>query len=77
MSIFVGVNMAETKIQTQVLNAQEISDNFEVEAFDEKGTPKKTSIAGEHPLTLYVNKQELVTLMTLGQKPDHLYKILY
>jgi len=31
-----------------------------------------TSIAGEHPLTLYVDKREIVTLMTLGQAPEAL-----
>ena len=29
-------------------------------------------IAGEHPLTLYVDKHELVTLMTLGAAPEAL-----
>ncbi len=31
-----------------------------------------TSIAGEHPLTLYVDKREIVTLMTLGAAPEAL-----
>ena len=31
-----------------------------------------TAIAGEHPLTLYVDKREVVTLMTLGQAPEAL-----
>src|SRR5260221_2962533 len=31
-----------------------------------------TSIAGEHPLTLYVDKREIVTLMTLGHAPEAL-----
>jgi len=31
-----------------------------------------TPIAGEHPLTLYVDKREIVTLMTLGQAPEAL-----
>ena len=31
-----------------------------------------TPIAGEHPLTLYVDKRELVTLMTLGAAPEAL-----
>src|SRR5258708_13753645 len=29
-----------------------------------------TSIAGEHPLTLYLDKREIVTLMTLGHAPE-------
>jgi FdhD protein len=45
---------------------------FEVEALNERGEALATSIAGEHPLTLYVDKREIVTLMTLGQAPEAL-----
>jgi FdhD protein len=45
---------------------------FEVEAINERGEAVATSIAGEHPLTLYVDKREIVTLMTLGQAPEAL-----
>jgi FdhD protein len=45
---------------------------FEVEAINERGEAVPTPIAGEHPLTLYVDKRELVTLMTLGQAPEAL-----
>ncbi|HZN25210.1 MAG TPA: formate dehydrogenase accessory sulfurtransferase FdhD [Burkholderiales bacterium] len=45
---------------------------FEVEAMNERGEVLPTSIAGEHPLTLYVDKREVVTLMTLGQAPEAL-----
>jgi len=45
---------------------------FEVEAYNEKGEMVPTPIAGEHPLTLYVDKREIVTLMTLGQAPEAL-----
>jgi FdhD protein len=45
---------------------------FEVEALNEKGEAVATPIAGEHPLTLYVDKREIVTLMTLGQAPEAL-----
>ena len=45
---------------------------FEVEAVNERGEALHTPIAGEHPLTLYVDKRELVTLMTLGQAPEAL-----
>jgi FdhD protein len=45
---------------------------FEVEALNEKGEAVPTPIAGEHPLTLYVDKREIVTLMTLGQAPEAL-----
>ena len=45
---------------------------FEVEAYNERGEMTPTSIAGEHPLTLYLDKRELVTLMTLGHAPEAL-----
>ena len=45
---------------------------FEVEAIDETGARVPTSIAGEHPLTLYLDRRELVTLMTLGAAPEAL-----
>jgi FdhD protein len=45
---------------------------FEVEALNERGEALPTAIAGEHPLTLYIDKREIVTLMTLGQAPEAL-----
>jgi len=45
---------------------------YEVEAFDERGEAVPTAVAGEHPLTLYLDKRELVTLMTLGHAPEAL-----
>jgi len=45
---------------------------FEVEAINERGEAVPTPIAGENPLTLYVDKREVVTLMTLGQAPEAL-----
>ncbi len=45
---------------------------FTVDARDENGAIVPTPIAGEHPLTLYVDKQEILTLMTLGAAPEAL-----
>ena len=45
---------------------------FTVQAVDEHGASREVSIAGEHPLTLYVDKRELLTLMTLGAAPEAL-----
>ena len=45
---------------------------FEVEAFDERGERVPTAVAGEHPLAIYLDKREIVTLMTLGQNPEAL-----
>ena len=45
---------------------------YTVEARDETGAIVPTPIAGEHPLTLYVDKREILTLMTLGAAPEAL-----
>jgi len=44
----------------------------EVEAVDERGRISTISIPAERPLTVYVDKRELVTLMTLGGAPEAL-----
>jgi FdhD protein len=44
----------------------------EVTALDEKGRRSVISIPAERPLTVYVDKRELVTLMTLGGAPEAL-----
>lgn len=43
-----------------------------VVAVDEYGAKRDLNVAGERPLTLYVDKQEIVTLMTLGTQPEAL-----
>jgi FdhD protein len=45
---------------------------FDVTAVDEHGVERTVPVAGEHPLTLYVDKQEILTLMTLGAAPEAL-----
>ena len=45
---------------------------FDVTAVDEHGSERAVPIAGEHPLTLYVDRRELLTLMTLGAAPEAL-----
>ena len=44
----------------------------EVEAVNERGEREAVSIPAERPLTIYVDKRELVTLMTLGARPEWL-----
>jgi FdhD protein len=44
----------------------------EVDVIDERGRISTISIPAERPLTLYVDKRELVTLMTLGGAPEAL-----
>lgn len=43
-----------------------------IAAVNERGETVPTQIAGEHPLTLYLDKREIVTLMTLGGAPEAL-----
>jgi len=43
-----------------------------ISATNEHGDAVPTQIAGEHPLTLYLDKREIVTLMTLGGAPEAL-----
>jgi FdhD protein len=45
---------------------------FTVPAVNEYGEQLETEIAGEGPLTLYLDKREIVTLMTLGAAPEAL-----
>jgi FdhD protein len=44
----------------------------EVEIIDELGRRKPTFIPGERSLTIYLDKREVVTLMTLGSAPEAL-----
>ncbi len=49
-----------------------VKSSVEVLSRNENQVFVETSIAGEYPLTLYVNKKPLVTLMTMGQDPEAL-----
>ncbi len=44
----------------------------EIETINEHGERGSASIPAERPLTVYVDKHELVTLMTLGARPEWL-----
>ncbi|MHB1123964.1 MAG: formate dehydrogenase accessory sulfurtransferase FdhD [Ramlibacter sp.] len=44
----------------------------EIETVNERGERARISIPAERPLTVYVDKRELVTLMTLGAHPEWL-----
>ncbi len=45
---------------------------LEIEVVDEYGEPRRQAIAAERALTVYLNKREIVTLMTLGADPEAL-----
>lgn len=48
----------------------DLTDDAQV--WDEYGQVREVAIAGERPLTVYLNKREIVTLMTLGAEPEAL-----
>ncbi|GGI55495.1 formate dehydrogenase accessory sulfurtransferase FdhD [Oxalicibacterium solurbis] len=60
------------------MNARPILSNavrkltHDVEVMDERGRASTIAIPAEQPLTIYVDKRELVTLMTLGGAPEAL-----
>ncbi|MCI2399576.1 formate dehydrogenase accessory sulfurtransferase FdhD [Aliiroseovarius subalbicans] len=43
-----------------------------VAGHDEHGRPVDISVVEERPLTIYLNKQEIVTAMTIGDYPEYL-----
>ncbi|MDB5799013.1 MAG: sulfurtransferase FdhD [Paucimonas sp.] len=55
-----------------VLTNATIELTREVEVVDERGRVSTIFIPAERPLTVYVDKRELVTLMTLGGAPEAL-----
>jgi FdhD protein len=55
-----------------VLSNATIHLTHDVEVMDERGRRSTIAIPAERPLTVYVDKRELVTLMTLGGAPEAL-----
>src|SRR5579864_4595238 len=43
-----------------------------VSGLDQDGKPVETTVVMERPLTLYLNGQEIVTMMTIGDHPNYL-----
>ncbi|MGM0560751.1 MAG: formate dehydrogenase accessory sulfurtransferase FdhD [Pseudomonadota bacterium] len=43
-----------------------------VQGIDQNGLPVETDVVSERPLTLYLNRQEVVTMMTIGDHPEYL-----
>ena len=63
-------NMSHT--HQPLLSSSTVKLTQELEVLDEQGRSSTISIPAERPLTVYVDKRELVTLMTLGAKPEML-----
>ncbi|MEM7404208.1 MAG: formate dehydrogenase accessory sulfurtransferase FdhD [Pseudomonadota bacterium] len=54
------------------LSEEGLAPTHEVEAVDEYGEINHVQVAGESPLTIKVDDREIVTLMTLGTRPEAL-----
>ncbi len=52
------------------LSAAGLNPVLSAQAVDEYGNTRHLQIADERPLTLYLDRRELVTLMTLGLQPE-------
>jgi FdhD protein len=57
---------------TLTVSDEALTPTHEVTAHDEFGQIREVHVAGESPLTLKVDGQEVVTLMTLGTRPETL-----
>ncbi len=47
-----------------------LSHSEQVPCFDERGQAQEIYLVGERALTIYVDRQEIVTLMTIGSHPE-------
>ena len=65
------LNIIKTPYRPELTNSARPS-TFEVATLDEHGAAGSAFVAGEHPLTVYVDKREILTLMTLGAAPEAL-----
>jgi FdhD protein len=64
--------MSESHVLRPSLSQASAALTHDVEVVDERGRRSTISIPAERPLTIYVDKRELVTLMTLGGAPEAL-----
>jgi len=62
----------ETIARRPLLSRASRALTITIDAENERGEVVPTPIAGEYPLTVYVDKREIVTLMTLGAAPEAL-----
>ena len=51
-------------------NPQDPALSTAIEGVDQTGAPVTTDVITERPLTLFLNSQEIVTMMTIGDHPD-------
>lgn len=53
-----------------ILSNEGLGASISVVAYDEFGEPREGHIAAERALTIYLDKREILTLMTLGSQPE-------
>ncbi|WP_036228159.1 formate dehydrogenase accessory sulfurtransferase FdhD [Marinobacterium jannaschii] len=64
--------MSELQCHDLILSQAQAQLTETVSVLDERGERRQIEIACERPLTIYLNKREIVTLMTLGDDPEAL-----
>ena len=64
--------LAKKTTETYIVAPQPEQDSLSsvVRGIDHTGAPVDTRVVTERPLTLYLNRQEIVTMMTIGDHPD-------
>ncbi len=60
----------ENKNYRPKMSNSKVEASFPVSVMDEFGNKREKHITGERPLIIYVDKKEIVTLMTLGNNPE-------
>lgn len=72
-SIEQGFSIKQVKMTSKIIKtATQIPLTIAVTAVNELGEVEQKNIACERPLTIYLNWHPIVTLMTLGEKPESL-----
>ncbi|HET8807938.1 MAG TPA: formate dehydrogenase accessory sulfurtransferase FdhD [Methylophaga sp.] len=64
--------MAENSSSGPQLSNAGLHQLHQTQVLDETGAVREVSVTGERPLTIYLDKREIVTLMTLGSAPEWL-----
>ncbi len=65
-----GADAEVDETYVPLLSDAGLKPSYPVVAVDEYGESREGQIAGEQPLTIYIDKREVVTLMTLGTHPE-------
>jgi len=63
------------QVKRPELSSEGLGASIEVTAYDEFGEAREGHIAAERALTIYLDKREVLTLMTLGSQPELLVKL--